>query len=242
MWCGVVWCGQVPRPHALRMACHNPTRPPMSQVSYLPYASVDVICACKCICICTHTHINSPQLHIYVDQHIWTNFLNQVKLPVPFYPIWFANDPPRPSPAHHILLCFQNSIARSLDLAPSRSWLRPGRVSDRCFARPPLRSHSIHQSSLASNRSIKRSHRTALHCIVLDCTPLHCDHLQKTWPDGRRTNSRPTKTSRGDHAHTNRLEAADNTDIPPPTLLQQAHTQSHTKQCATTYNNNPNNT
>ena len=134
MWCGVVWCGQVPRPHALRMACHNLTRPPMSQVSYLPYASVDVICACKCICICTHIHINSPQLHIYVDQHIWTNFLNQVKLPVPFYPIWFANDPPRPSPAHHILLCFQNSIARSLDLAPSRSWLLPGRVSDRCFA------------------------------------------------------------------------------------------------------------
>ena len=159
----MVWCGQVPRPHALRMACHNPTRPPMSQVSYLPYASVDVICACKCICICTHIHINSPQLHIYVDQHIWTNFLNQVKLPVPFYPIWFANDPPRPSPAHHILLCFQNSIARSLDLAPSRSWLLPGRVSDRCFARPPLRSHSIHQSSLASNQSIKRSHRTALH-------------------------------------------------------------------------------
>ena len=240
MWRGVVWCGQVPRPHALRMACHNPTRPPMSQVSYLPYASVDVICACKCICICTHIHINSPQLHINVDQHIWTNFLNQVKLPVPFYPIWFANDPPRPSPAHHILLCFQNSIARSLDLAPSRSWLR-----ERSLLRSAAPSIALNPSIEPCLQPVDQAlapHCSALHRIGLYCTPLHCDHLQKTWPDGRRTNSRPTKTSRGDHAHTNRLEAADNTDIPPPTLLQQAHTQSHTKQCATTYNNNPNNT
>ena len=33
--CGVVWCGQVPRPHALKMFRYNPTRPPMSYVILL---------------------------------------------------------------------------------------------------------------------------------------------------------------------------------------------------------------
>ena len=31
--CGVVWCGQVPRPHALKKRSYNPTRPPMSYVT-----------------------------------------------------------------------------------------------------------------------------------------------------------------------------------------------------------------
>ena len=42
----VVWCGQVPRPHALKMFRYNPTRPPMSYESPMLHACVCVSWGC----------------------------------------------------------------------------------------------------------------------------------------------------------------------------------------------------
>ena len=55
--CGVVWCGQVPRPHALRKLRYNPTRPPISYVTLST-------CVCKqifsrCFCLYPNTNIDA---------------------------------------------------------------------------------------------------------------------------------------------------------------------------------------
>ena len=54
----VVWCGQVPRPHALRELRYNPTRPPMSYVT-LPTCVCKYfrdVSACTQIQTLTHEH------------------------------------------------------------------------------------------------------------------------------------------------------------------------------------------
>ena len=56
--CGVVWRGQVPRPHALRELRYNPTRPPMSYVT-LPTCVCKYfwhVSACTQIQTLTHEH------------------------------------------------------------------------------------------------------------------------------------------------------------------------------------------
>ena len=65
MWGGVyinmvycMWCGQVPRPHALRELRYNPSRPPMSYVTLSTCVCkyLGDVSACTQIQILTHEH------------------------------------------------------------------------------------------------------------------------------------------------------------------------------------------